>query len=201
MWTHDKDGVTRVFERCHQGITRGMDGDNLLLNFTPSIPLATPGGIFQKLWWCHLFHVFTYIHPLLIEKDVRVCRNILILLPCVLVCLSTMISAIFGTSFHFPFPYFVFFYNHSFIMESKWTENLNFLLIICPSCFCSGIFLFSFLHFNIQINILFSWFNLSFSAWFLQFSSAWWFWLYSSENRKIKLKSSTGTNVTVFHVY
>ena len=26
MWTHDKDGVTRVFERCHQGVARGMDG-------------------------------------------------------------------------------------------------------------------------------------------------------------------------------
>ena len=26
MWTHDKDGVTTVFERCHQGVTREMDG-------------------------------------------------------------------------------------------------------------------------------------------------------------------------------
>jgi len=26
MWAHDKDGVTRVFERCHQGVARGMDG-------------------------------------------------------------------------------------------------------------------------------------------------------------------------------
>ena len=26
MWTHDKDGVTRFFERCHQWVVRGMDG-------------------------------------------------------------------------------------------------------------------------------------------------------------------------------
>ena len=26
MWAYDKDGVTRVFERCHQGVARGMDG-------------------------------------------------------------------------------------------------------------------------------------------------------------------------------
>jgi hypothetical protein len=25
---HNKDGVTRVFERCHQGVARGMDGGN-----------------------------------------------------------------------------------------------------------------------------------------------------------------------------
>ena len=24
MWEHDKYGVTRVFERCHQGVARGM---------------------------------------------------------------------------------------------------------------------------------------------------------------------------------
>ena len=26
---HDNDGVTRVFERCHQGVARGMDGGKL----------------------------------------------------------------------------------------------------------------------------------------------------------------------------
>ena len=26
MWAHDKDGVTRVFERCHQGVAIGRDG-------------------------------------------------------------------------------------------------------------------------------------------------------------------------------
>ena len=26
IWAHDKDGVTRVFERCHHGVARGMDG-------------------------------------------------------------------------------------------------------------------------------------------------------------------------------
>ena len=26
MRAHDKDGVTRVFKRCHQGVARGMDG-------------------------------------------------------------------------------------------------------------------------------------------------------------------------------
>jgi hypothetical protein len=53
--------------------------------------------------------VFTYIRPLLIEKDGCVHQNILILLPCVFVCLSTAISSIFGKSFHFPFPYFEFY--------------------------------------------------------------------------------------------
>ena len=38
----------------------------------------------------------------------RVRRNILILFVCVVfVCLSTVISSIFGKSSHFPFPYFV----------------------------------------------------------------------------------------------
>ena len=26
MWAHDKDGITRVFERCHQGVARGDGG-------------------------------------------------------------------------------------------------------------------------------------------------------------------------------
>ena len=26
MWTHSKDGVTRVFERCHQGVVREEGG-------------------------------------------------------------------------------------------------------------------------------------------------------------------------------
>ena len=26
MWAHDEYGIARVFERCHQGVTRGMDG-------------------------------------------------------------------------------------------------------------------------------------------------------------------------------
>ena len=47
---------------------------------------------------------------LLIEKDCRVRWNISILLPCVFVCLSTVNSSIFGKSFQFPFPYFVWIY-------------------------------------------------------------------------------------------
>ena len=26
MWAHNKDDITRVLERCHQGVARGMDG-------------------------------------------------------------------------------------------------------------------------------------------------------------------------------
>ena len=33
--------------------------------------------------WCHLCHVFTNIYSLLIYKDSRACRNILIQFPCV----------------------------------------------------------------------------------------------------------------------
>ena len=27
MWAHDNDGVIRVFERCHQGVAKGMVGE------------------------------------------------------------------------------------------------------------------------------------------------------------------------------
>jgi len=43
------------------------------------------------------------------ESCGRVRQNILILLSCVFLYLSTVISSIFGKSFHFPFPYFVLF--------------------------------------------------------------------------------------------
>ena len=37
----------------------------------------------KTFMWCHLYHVFTYIYSLLIEKDICVCRNISVKLPCV----------------------------------------------------------------------------------------------------------------------
>jgi hypothetical protein len=57
-----------------------LTSDNFLLNFPPSIPLATP--------WCHFCRVFTYLPSLLIENDGCDHQNILIKFPCVCECLS-----------------------------------------------------------------------------------------------------------------
>ena len=53
----------------------------------------------------HLYRVFAYIHSLLIEKDDCDRRNISIKFPC---AFPMVISSIFGKSFPFLFPYFVF---------------------------------------------------------------------------------------------
>ena len=50
--------------------------------------------------------VFTNIYSLLVDKDGRVSQNISIQFPCVY---PSVISSISGKSFHFPFPYFVFY--------------------------------------------------------------------------------------------
>ena len=52
------------------------------------------------------------VHIHLIEKDGRACQNISIKFPS---ACPTVISSIFGKSFHFPFPYFVFLRNKSWI--------------------------------------------------------------------------------------
>ena len=38
MWAHNKDGITRVFERCHQGVTRGMDWGKFKGDYLKLIP-------------------------------------------------------------------------------------------------------------------------------------------------------------------
>ena len=49
--------------------------------------------------WCHLCRVFTNVCSLLIDKDGRACRNILIQFLC---ACPTVITSISGKSFHFP---------------------------------------------------------------------------------------------------
>ena len=31
MWAHNKDGITKVFEKCHQGVAREMNGGKFKL--------------------------------------------------------------------------------------------------------------------------------------------------------------------------
>ena len=55
-----------------------------------------------------IFHVFTQIYSLLIEKDICDCLKISIKLPCVCMCLSSRdLFYFFGTSFLFLFLFFV----------------------------------------------------------------------------------------------
>ena len=84
--------------------------DNLLLNYPPSIPLATP-------WW-HLSKTLVtssllcaHIHLLSSDWERRPCpsNSFDFVSVCLFVCLSTVISSIFGKSSHFPVPYFVLF--------------------------------------------------------------------------------------------
>ena len=77
--------------------------------FPPSIPLATP-------WW-YLSKTLVmpslscaYIHSLYSDWERWLCpsKYFDFVSLCVFVCLSTVISSIFGKSSHFPFPYFVY---------------------------------------------------------------------------------------------
>ena len=61
--------------------------------------------------------VFTNIYSLLIDKDGRACRNILIQFSC---AYPTVISSISGKSFHFPFPCFVIFVLRYFPFHVIW---------------------------------------------------------------------------------
>ena len=47
MWAHDKDGITRVFERCHQGVARGMDGGK----FKRRLYLSSLKSIWYTVHW------------------------------------------------------------------------------------------------------------------------------------------------------
>ena len=98
MLTHDKDGIARGFLK---GATRGFQ--------KPS-----SGNIFCL--------VFTYIQSLLIEKDGRARWNISIKFPC---ACPTVISSIFGKSFHFLFPYFV--YMYLFICDCRFGSLLTYI--------------------------------------------------------------------------
>ena len=62
----------------------------------------SPGGIFQKLSSDATFVMFTYIHSLLIEKDVCDRKNILIKFPCIYMSFPPEITSIFGKSLSFP---------------------------------------------------------------------------------------------------
>ena len=67
--------------------------------------------------WRRLYHVFTYISSLMIDKDICDRRNVSIKLPCVCVCFSSGDLFIFiGKSFLF-FPYFCYTYFGTFLSK------------------------------------------------------------------------------------
>ena len=45
-WAHDKYGVTRVFERCHQWVARGMDGEKFKKRLSEVNARAVPGILY-----------------------------------------------------------------------------------------------------------------------------------------------------------
>ena len=106
--------------------------------------------------------MFTYICSLLIEKDGRVRQNISILLLCVFVCLSTVISSIFGKSFRFPFPYFVLPIYYFPDLYKFFNYPLNFRILmrckLLQYSLCNAIFLKLFISTKSSINykIMFS---------------------------------------------
>ena len=86
MWTHDKDGFTREFLK---GATRGLqeelssDAIFVVCSHTFTLFWLRNTAVNVKIFWLS-FHVFTCAFP-------------------------TVVSAIFGKSFPFPFLYFVLF--------------------------------------------------------------------------------------------
>ena len=68
--------------------------------------------------------MFRYIHFLLIEKDSRVCRFCFHVFSC---ACPTLISSIFGKSFHFPFPYFVLFIFRYFPFHVVYIRGISLL--------------------------------------------------------------------------
>ena len=93
MRTHDKDGVTREFLK---GASRGLREEWMEGNLKGDLISSDA-----------IFVVCSHTFALLIEKDCCVCRNISISFQCVFVCLSIVVSSIFGKGSHFLFPYFV----------------------------------------------------------------------------------------------
>jgi hypothetical protein len=75
-------------------------------------PLLSPLPVLQPpcwhfLMWCYLYCVFTYIHSVLIEKDIFDRLNISNKFPCVCVYFHPEISSFFEKSFPFLSPFFV----------------------------------------------------------------------------------------------
>ena len=51
---------------------------------------TAPSDSFENVFiWQRLYHVFTYIYSLMIEKDIFDRQNVSVKLPCVYVCLSS----------------------------------------------------------------------------------------------------------------
>jgi hypothetical protein len=48
---------------------------------------TAPHGTYLQLAWRHLYHIFTYIYSIVIEKDICNCQNVSVKFPCVYVCL------------------------------------------------------------------------------------------------------------------
>ena len=101
----------------------------LLTHDNPSATLS----LFFTFFIISLFQVF----PLLIEKDDRAGQNISLKFPC---ACPTVISSIFGKSFHFPFPYFVeFSYKFIFLISIHVFPYriflLSFSVFSCPELF------------------------------------------------------------------
>ena len=92
-----------------------LTSDNLHVTFPPSPPpflsCIHPGGTYLKLAWCHLYHEFTYIYSLLIEKDICDRWCVSVKLPCVCVsfvwrCLHFLSKSFFFLLLFLCYPYF-----------------------------------------------------------------------------------------------
>ena len=67
-----------------------LNSDNSLSNFPPHLPSCSfPWCLLLEIVsQCHLYHVFTYIHALLTDKNLCECQNVLIIFPCALLFVS-----------------------------------------------------------------------------------------------------------------
>ena len=94
-----------------------LTSDDFHSIFPPSPPLLPPSRLvpplvvlFRTLTWRRLYHVFTYIYSLLIEKYICDCQNISIKLPCVCFVLNSLhfFNKEYPLSFPFSCSFFVF---------------------------------------------------------------------------------------------
>jgi hypothetical protein len=64
MWAHNKDGITRVLGRCHQGVARGMDGGKFKRRLSEVIARAVSR-------WQNEFWNEKYVFLFVLENEVE----------------------------------------------------------------------------------------------------------------------------------
>ena len=75
-----------------------LTSDDFFSIFPPTpLPVSHPPWwhLSETVMWHCLYHVFTYIYSLLIEKDICDCQNISVKLLCICECLSSEITSYF----------------------------------------------------------------------------------------------------------